>query len=132
MKNTEKLYIAKEAALKGLLGSRGTSGLIKRVSGGPYEKTLFGAKGLKGLTRPNLKQLKETPTTHNLGYHGKPGATYGRSIDPTMEATPLAKLLQLLGLGAGGGGVGYAGYKGLEADDNLGEPYNYQGNPNDY
>tara|TARA_B100000579_G_C22849354_1_gene866365 strand:+ start:10191 stop:10586 length:396 start_codon:yes stop_codon:yes gene_type:complete len=131
MKNTEKLYIAKEAGFRSMLGSRGTTGLIRRLPDGPYEPTLFGARGLKGLTQPKLTQLAEAPATHNLGYHGKSGVTYGRAIDPTMEATPLAKLLQLLGLGAGGGGIGYAGYKGLEADDNLGEPYNYQGNPND-
>ena len=147
MKNTEKLYIAKEASLRGLLskvlGSRGQLGNFRTGPGGitrstPQREVLSGASGLKGLTRPKLTQFKNPPNLgsdgNGISFAGIPGGNTGNmyvnTLKNPMVSTPLAKLLQALGLGAGGAGVGYAGYKGLEADDNLGEPYNYKGNPN--
>ena len=47
-----------------------------------------------------------------------------------LKSPAILKILQSLGLAGMGGGIGYGLKKGLDADDSLGAPYNYKGNPN--
>ena len=128
MNNKEKLYLSKQAGfLKRLIGSRGQTGLIRKSPGGiakysPHEPTLWGAKGLKGLTRPKFKQLKNPPTMEpkgRRGYQGDPNANYGyaNTLKNPMVDTPLAKLLQQLGIGTAAGGIAYGAKKGMDYED---------------
>jgi hypothetical protein len=130
MNNAKKLYIAKQAGLlkslaNKVLGSRGQMGQIRKSPGGitpfmPHEPTLWGAKGLKGLTRPKFKQLKKPPTMEaRRGYQGEQNASYGfaNTLKNPMVDTPLAKLLQQLGIGTAAGGIAYGAKKGMDYED---------------
>jgi len=148
MTNQEQLFIVKQASglvarglgfvgrnlsrgARAVAGSRGATGYTRHAlsPSSTARQSLWGAKGLKGLSRPALTQLSKRPAFHSVGQAGIP-STSMQQAGNNMVATPLANLLKVLGAGGAGGAIGYGMKKGLDADDELGPPYNYNGNPN--
>ena len=139
MTNQEQLFIVKEAfgvargigrGIHKVIGSRGATG-ITRLGGptGPPRSSLWGAKGLKGLSRPALTQLSGRPAFHSVGQGGIP-STSMQQAGNNMVATPLANLLKVLGVGGAGGAIGYGMKKGLDADDAIDPTYSPKKKPN--
>lgn len=151
MTNQEQLFIVKEAfglargvgkGIHKVIGSRGTTGITRyrsplfpgaRPVGSFAEsvpgKSLWGAKGFKGLSRPALTQLSGRPAFHSVGQGGIP-STSMQQAGNNMVATPLANLLKVLGVGGAGGAIGYGMKKGLDADDAIDPTYSPKKKPN--